>query len=104
MRDSIRDSETKPKHSTPKHLKLVLLDRDGVLNHDSPGYIRSADDWHSIAGSIEAIASLNQAGIRCALCTNQSGIGRGIFDHQALAGIHQKMQRQILFFSSVLID
>ena len=95
MRDSMRNSSTRPKHSTPKHPKLVLLDRDGVLNHDSTDYIRAADDWDGIAGSIEAIAALNQAGIRCALCTNQSGIGRGIFDHAALAGIHQKMLQQI---------
>lgn len=82
-------------HSTPKNLELVLLDRDGVLCHDSPNYIRSAADWRSIDGSVEAIARLNQAGIRCALCTNQAGIGRGIFDFHALADIHQCMTAQL---------
>lgn len=86
---------TRNEHSTPKTLKLVLLDRDGVLCHDSPDYIRSPADWRSIKGSMEALAKLKLAGIRCAVCTNQAGIGRGIFDHQALASTHQHMEALI---------
>jgi len=91
MRDSLKPA----KHSTLNQPKLVLLDRDGVLNEDSPAYIRAPTDWQSIPGSMEALALLHQADIRCALCTNQAGIGRGIFDHHALAAIHQQMEKQI---------
>lgn len=75
--------------------KLVVLDRDGVINEDSPDYIKSAAEWHAIPGSLEAIARLNHAGWRVVIATNQSGIGRGLFDFEALGGIHDKMQRQL---------
>ncbi|WP_084331531.1 HAD-IIIA family hydrolase [Ignatzschineria larvae DSM 13226] len=70
---------------------LVILDRDGVINEDSTAYIKSSDEWHPIAGSLEAIAALNQAGVPVAVATNQRGIALGLYDHQALDEMHQKM-------------
>jgi len=71
----------------------VLLDRDGVINHDSDDYIKSADEWHPIAGSLEAIALLNKQGYKVVVITNQSGISRGYYDEAILAEIHNKMHR-----------
>lgn len=71
--------------------RLVILDRDGVINEDSDDYIRSVDDWRPIAGSIEAIAQLSRAGFKIGVATNQSGIGRGYFDEYALAQMHELM-------------
>jgi D-glycero-D-manno-heptose 1,7-bisphosphate phosphatase len=73
--------------------KLVVLDRDGVINLDSDAFIKSPDEWIAIPGSLEAIARLNQAGYRVVVATNQSGIGRGLFDMAALNAMHEKMQR-----------
>lgn len=70
---------------------LVILDRDGVINHDSPDFIRSAEQWRPIPGSLEAIARLSRAGYTVAVATNQSGIGRGLFDRKALDEIHARM-------------
>lgn len=72
-------------------MKLIILDRDGVINHDSDAYIKSPEEWQPIKGSLEAIARLNQAGYRVVVATNQSGIGRGLFDMMTLNTIHQKM-------------
>ena len=74
--------------------KLVILDRDGVINVDSDAFIKSPDEWVAIPGSLEAIARLNQAGYRVAVASNQSGIGRGLFDMAALNAMHAKMHRQ----------
>ena len=71
--------------------KLIILDRDGVINQDSDLYIKSPDEWHPIPGSLEAIARLNQWGWRVVVCTNQSGIGRGLFGMDTLNAIHDKM-------------
>lgn len=71
--------------------KLIVLDRDGVINHDSDLYIKSPDEWVPIPGSLEAIARLNQWGWRVVVCTNQSGIGRGLFGMNTLNAIHDKM-------------
>ena len=71
--------------------KLIILDRDGVINHDSDAYIKSPDEWRPLPGSIEAIARLTKAGFRIAVVTNQSGVARGLFDLQVLAAIHAKM-------------
>ena len=76
-------------------MKLVILDRDGVINHDSPSYIKSPQEWKPIPGSLEAIARLNQAGFRVMVATNQSGIGRGLFDMATLNAIHDKMHRAL---------
>lgn len=72
-------------------MKLIILDRDGVINHDSDAFIKSPDEWIPIPGSLEAIARLNQAGYRVVVSTNQSGIARGLFDMVTLNAIHQKM-------------
>ncbi len=72
--------------------KVVILDRDGVINHDSPDYIKTPDEWQPIAGSLEAIAQLTRNGYRVFVATNQAGIGRGIFSSDTLADIHRKMQ------------
>ncbi len=76
-------------------MKLIILDRDGVINHDSDAYIKSPDEWRPIAGSLEAIARLNKAGYRVAVATNQSGVGRGLFDLATLGAIHAKMQHLV---------
>ena len=76
-------------------MKLVILDRDGVINQDSDQYIKSPEEWKPIPGSLEAIALLNQAGFRVVVCTNQSGIGRGLFDMDTLNAIHDKMIRAL---------
>jgi D-glycero-D-manno-heptose 1,7-bisphosphate phosphatase len=76
-------------------MKLVILDRDGVINEDSDEYIKSVDEWTPIPGSLEAIALLCQAGYQVYIASNQSGIGRGLFDLDALFGIHQRLQRAV---------
>lgn len=73
--------------------KLVILDRDGVINADSDSFIKSPEEWVAIPGSLEAIARLNQAGYRVVVASNQSGIGRGLFDMATLNAMHAKMQR-----------
>jgi D-glycero-D-manno-heptose 1,7-bisphosphate phosphatase len=74
-------------------MKLIILDRDGVINHDSADFIKSPDEWAPIPGSLEAIARLNQAGYRVVVASNQSGIARELFDMTTLNAIHQKMHR-----------
>ena len=75
--------------------KLIVLDRDGVINHDSDQFIKSPDEWRPIPGSLEAIARLNHAGYRVVVATNQSGIGRGLFDMATLNAIHEKMHKAL---------
>ena len=84
-------------------LKLIILDRDGVINHDSDHYIKSVAEWQPIAGSIKAIALLKQAGYSVAIATNQSGIARGYYDLETLSAMHAKMQ-YLLAAYSVAID
>jgi D-glycero-D-manno-heptose 1,7-bisphosphate phosphatase len=72
-------------------MKLIILDRDGVINRDSDSFIKSPDEWIPIPGSLDAIARLNQAGYRVAIATNQSGVARGLFDIVTLNAIHQKL-------------
>jgi len=74
-------------------MKLVVLDRDGVINLDSDQYIKSPDEWKPIAGSLEAIARFTQAGFRVVVATNQSGVGRGMFDMATLNAMHDKMHK-----------
>jgi D-glycero-D-manno-heptose 1,7-bisphosphate phosphatase len=76
-------------------VKLVVLDRDGTINHDSDQYIKSPAEWKPIKGSLEAIARLTQAGFRVVVATNQSGIGRGLFDMATLNAIHDAMHRAV---------
>ncbi|AFJ03329.1 Histidinol-phosphatase [Methylophaga frappieri] len=76
-------------------MSLIILDRDGVINHDSLAFIKSPAEWEPIEGSLEAIARLNQAGYRVVIITNQSGIGRGLLDVEMLNRIHSKMRRML---------
>lgn len=73
-------------------MKTILLDRDGVINHDASDYVKSADEWLPLEGSLEAIARLNHAGWRAYVVSNQSGIGRGLFTVEALGEMQAKMQ------------
>jgi len=72
-------------------MKLIILDRDGVINEDSDAFIKSPDEWIPIKGSVEAIGRLYRAGYRVVVLSNQSGIARGLFDIDTLNQIHLKM-------------
>ncbi len=74
-------------------MKLIILDRDGVINQDSDAYIKAPEEWIPLPGSLEAVARLNHAGYRVVVATNQSGVGRGLFDLETLNLIHKKMNR-----------
>jgi D-glycero-D-manno-heptose 1,7-bisphosphate phosphatase len=76
-------------------MELVILDRDGVINQDSPRHIRTPEEWIPIPGSLDAIARLNRAGFRVVVATNQSGLARRFFDIETLIRIHETMQRQL---------
>ncbi|WIO74334.1 D-glycero-beta-D-manno-heptose 1,7-bisphosphate 7-phosphatase [Porticoccaceae bacterium LTM1] len=71
--------------------KLIILDRDGVINEDSDAYVKSVEEWIPLPGSIEAIARLSQAGYQIAIATNQSGLGRGYFQPADLEAMHNKL-------------
>jgi D-glycero-D-manno-heptose 1,7-bisphosphate phosphatase len=73
--------------------KLVILDRDGTINHDRDDYVKSADEWQPLPGALEAIARLNHAGWHVVVATNQSGLGRGLFDVASLNAMHAKMHK-----------
>jgi D-glycero-D-manno-heptose 1,7-bisphosphate phosphatase len=75
--------------------KLVILDRDGVINEESQDYIKSESEWIPIEGSIEAISRLCQADYRVVVVTNQSGIARGLLSIENLHAIHQRMQQTV---------
>jgi D-glycero-D-manno-heptose 1,7-bisphosphate phosphatase len=75
--------------------RLVVLDRDGVINRDSDAFIKSPREWLPIDGSLEAVALLSRAGFTVAVASNQSGIGRGLYDRRALHAIHRKMRRAV---------
>jgi D-glycero-D-manno-heptose 1,7-bisphosphate phosphatase len=72
-------------------MNLIILDRDGTINEDRDDYVKSADDWIPIPGALEAIARLNHAGWHTVIASNQSGLGRGLFDMAALNAMHAKM-------------
>ena len=74
---------------------IVILDRDGVINEDSGGYVRTPEEWVPIEGSIEAIALLKQKDLRVFVATNQSGIARGLFEKRQLDAIHKKMKNAV---------
>lgn len=76
-------------------MKLVILDRDGVINYDSDDYIKLPQEWKPIPGSLEAIARLNQAHYRVVVLTNQSGVSRGLFTLDVLNEIHNRMHQQL---------
>lgn len=74
-------------------MKLAILDRDGTLNARADGFIATPQEWEPVPGALEAVARLNQAGWHVVVATNQPGLGRGLFDTQALVAIHAKMHR-----------
>ena len=76
-------------------MKLIILDRDGVINVDSDQFIKSPEEWKPIPGSLEAIARLNQWGWRVVVASNQSGVGRGLFGMDTLNAINDKMVRSL---------
>ncbi len=76
-------------------MKLVILDRDGVINQDRDDFVKNSMEWVPIPRAIEAIANLSQAGWKIVVATNQSGIGRGLFDMHALNAMHEKMHRLV---------
>jgi D-glycero-D-manno-heptose 1,7-bisphosphate phosphatase len=73
-------------------LKLLIIDRDGVINEDSDAYIKSVEEWIPIPGSIEAIAQLSKAGWTVAVATNQSGIARGYYPTATLDAMHERLR------------
>lgn len=78
---------------TRMHTRLVILDRDGTINADSDEYVKSADEWQPLPGALDAIARLNHAGWHVVVASNQSGLGRGLFDVAALNAMHAKMHK-----------
>lgn len=74
---------------------LIVLDRDGVINHDSDQFVKSAAEWLPIEGSVAAIATLSKAGYTVAVSSNQSGLARDLFDRRALRAIHRKLRKLV---------
>jgi len=77
------------------HPKVILLDRDGVINKDSPDFVKTKDEWQALPGSLEGIAELYKAGFILGIATNQSAVARGLITIDTLWGIHQKMLYEI---------
>jgi D-glycero-D-manno-heptose 1,7-bisphosphate phosphatase len=75
--------------------RLILLDRDGVINVESEDFIKDADEWHAIPGALEAIAELQRNGFRVAVCSNQSGLARGLISPDAFQRINEKMLSEL---------
>ena len=78
-----------------RQVKLIVLDRDGVINYEREQFIKSPDEWRPIPGSLEAIARLNHAGFRVVVATNQSGLGRRLLDTATLISIHEKLHKAL---------
>ncbi|MGE4242163.1 D-glycero-beta-D-manno-heptose 1,7-bisphosphate 7-phosphatase [Ramlibacter sp.] len=76
-------------------MKLVILDRDGTINRDSDDFVKAPEEWEPLPGALEGIARLNHAGWHVAVASNQSGLGRGLFDVAALNAIHAKMHKAL---------
>ena len=83
-------------------MRLVILDRDGVINEDSDEFIKSPDEWKPLPGSLEAIAQLTNAGWRVVVATNQSGLARKLFDIDTLNAIHNKMYNMVNEYGGVI--
>jgi D-glycero-D-manno-heptose 1,7-bisphosphate phosphatase len=77
------------------HTKLVILDRDGTINRASEEFVKSPEEWHPLPGALEAISRLNHAGFHVVLATNQTGLGRGLFDMAALNAVHAFMLKSL---------
>ena len=80
---------------TDRQRRLVVLDRDGVINFDSKNFIKTPSEWRPLPGSLDAIAALVKAGFEVIVATNQSGVGRGLFDTGTLDEIHRKMTESV---------
>ncbi len=80
------------------HFKLVILDRDGTINRGSKEFVKSPEEWHPLPGALEAISRLNHAGFHVVLATNQSGLGRGLFDMAAFNAVHAHMLKSLAAF------
>ncbi|WP_150305618.1 D-glycero-beta-D-manno-heptose 1,7-bisphosphate 7-phosphatase [Pseudomonas saliphila] len=76
-------------------MKLIILDRDGVINRDSDDFVKTLDEWIPLPGSIDAIAALSRAGWTVAVATNQSGVARGYFTRATLEAMHQHLQELV---------
>jgi D-glycero-D-manno-heptose 1,7-bisphosphate phosphatase len=76
-------------------IRLVILDRDGVINRDSREFVKNTDEWVPLPGSIGAIAEMSRAGYTVAVASNQSGLARGLFDRNALRAMHRKLRRLV---------
>ncbi len=76
-------------------MKVVILDRDGVINEDSDTFIKSVDEWVALPGSLAAIARLNRAGFAVHVATNQSGVWRGLLSLDDLEAMHRKLRREL---------
>ncbi len=76
-------------------MKLVILDRDGTINDDRDDFVKTPDEWQPLPGALEAVARLNHAGWHVVVASNQSGLGRGLFDVATLNAIHARMHRQL---------
>ena len=76
-------------------MKLLILDRDGVINYDSDAYIKTLDEWIPLPGAVEAIARLSRAGWTVAVATNQSGLARGYYDQTALEAMHARLRQLV---------
>ncbi len=79
------------------YMKLVILDRDGVINYDSIEYIKTFEEWKSILGSLEVVVWFNQAGYCVVIAINQFGVGRGLFDMVMLNAIYDKMYKAFVY-------
>ncbi|MDO9624936.1 MAG: D-glycero-beta-D-manno-heptose 1,7-bisphosphate 7-phosphatase [Pseudomonas sp.] len=76
-------------------MKLLILDRDGVINYDSDAYIKTLDEWLPLPGAVDAIARLSRAGWTVAVATNQSGLARGYYDQTALDAMHARLHQLV---------
>ena len=83
------------KGAAAKHapVKLIVLDRDGTLSPDPEDFVRAPEDWVPLPGALEAVARLNHGGWRVVLASNQSGLGRGLFDMAILNAVHARMHK-----------
>jgi D-glycero-D-manno-heptose 1,7-bisphosphate phosphatase len=82
---------------------LILLDRDGVLNHDSPAYVKSVEEFRPIPGALETVARLHRAGFRVGVCTNQSAVGRGLISISGLEAIHRELRARLAALGAELV-
>lgn len=82
--------------------RLLILDRDGVINEDSPEFIKHPDEWHPIPGSLRALGMATRAGFRICIVSNQSGLARGLFSIEELHRIHHKLQQEALLLGAVI--